>query len=105
MFINSIILDRTSTKFFKYILSPSYDNLMYYTLNNYWIFNTQYEPYKHKLVYNQHIKKYGEEYANMRYERGKPLRDIWISRQHNNKIYPTQKPPKLMERIIMLSTV
>ena len=69
---------------------------------------------------NKYIKKYGEEnilYTKDGRFRGIKVRkdyemyhkkgqsNIWTDLQQNNIHYPTQKPYKLLKRIIMLSTI
>jgi len=60
-------------------------------------------------IYLYYKKKYGEERAKKEYGTGQSVKNTWIdivSNKMNRKAndYPTQKPYKLLERIICLGT-
>lgn len=68
-------------------------------------------PYQYKTgSYNYWKNKVGKEYAQERYDRGKSCKNTWFDIPSNTQArtaneYPTQKPYKLLERIICLSTI
>ena len=82
----------------------THDIILFYCLDTN-IFNIQREEYKVKGgTYKYHLDKYGKEAAEERHVLGKEVQDVWMIAANGNKKYPTQKPYKLLERIILLST-
>jgi DNA modification methylase len=81
----------------------THDVILFYGFNH--IFNIQREEYVTRGgTYNYHLKKYGKEAAEERHMLGKEVQDVWMIKSNTSKNYPTQKPYKLLERIICLST-
>jgi len=108
MFINEIIW-RYSPSQAKSIAHDK-DFILYYSFNS--IYNIQRKPYIRKGGTFQSDKKlYGEEYAIRKYNLGQAITSTWTDIPSNKTTrkgmvgYPTQKPYKLLERIINLSTV
>ena len=106
MFINQII--------WMFVTSSlnSHNDIFHYSNNSEYIKNIVKVSYitKKNGTYRYWANKHSIEEAERRYNIGSDIRNTWIdipsnktSRKANN--YPTQKPPKLMERIIMSSTV
>jgi DNA modification methylase len=78
------------------------DFILYYGLSS--IFNHQYEPYTNNFSSKKHTT--GKDWD---LKRGKHVDNMWdivpLRAINNNINYPTQKPYKLLRRIICLSTV
>lgn len=95
MFINSIVWCYTGGTPIINNLQKRHDVILHYGFNN--LLNQIYLPYKVR------------DPRNKNYDRGKPLEDWWMdissSRQNHEANFPTQKPSKLLRRIICLSTV
>lgn len=104
MFINSIIIDKNQGHHMTRQCMQTHDVIFYYGFN--YLFNSIRLRYVKKGgTYLYHLKKYGIEKAEERHLLGKELQDVWRVAGYTCKIYPTQKPYKLLERIICLSTV
>ena len=89
-----------------------HDVLLRYTKSAKWIFNQPRIPYQDP---NQRPREafntgghFSDDYINMMRERGKPVEDWWrdipIAKGKERTGYPTQKPLKLLERIIKASS-
>ena len=98
-----------------------HDNILFYTKTNKYKFNRMYLPYSEEYIKNKFVfvDENGERYRKRRNGRqylkdspGIPIGDVWndiISFQTRTRSseytgYPTQKPEKLLERIILSST-
>ncbi len=115
-FRNEIIWCYTSPGHSKKDFQRKHDIILRYTKTSNFTFNQQYIPYKSGI----HVKKEGEVYAYkgtikeskaIEYEeRGKPVEDWWtdiypLDRVRSESLgYPTQKPKKLLKRIIEASS-
>lgn len=106
MFRNQIVWHKNQGKNMTKQCMQTHDIILFYSI--YGIFNIQREDYKTKGgTYTYHKNKYGIEAAEERYKLGKEVQDVWMLglSTNTNKKYPTQKPAKLLRRIISLSTV
>jgi DNA modification methylase len=83
------------------------DTVYWYSKSSNWIFNQIRVPYKDGKVHTGGFtEKDGSRLNPDRYDKGKPIENYWIDiavavRSSNERIgYPTQKPEKLLQRII-----
>lgn len=88
-----------------------HDVILRYTKSNTWIFNREYKPYKENTQQvGKHSTYVPPEKRNIDLSRGTPITDWWtdietVTGWNSERIgYPTQKPEKLVERIIKTST-
>ncbi len=98
-----------------------HDNILYYTKSNLFTFNKQFTPYKENYIKKmfRYTDNEGRLYRKRRGGRqyldekpGNALGDVWndiysfqtITRSKEYVGYPTQKPEKLLERIILASS-
>jgi DNA modification methylase len=88
-----------------------HDVILRYTKGNSWIFNREYKPYKENTQQvGKHSTYVPPEKRNIDLTRGTPITDWWtdietVTGWNSERIgYPTQKPEKLVERIIKTST-
>lgn len=98
-----------------------HDTILYYTKTNNFIFNKQYRPYKKDYIKKMfrykdkdgrlyRKRRNGKQYLDER--PGNLVGDVWndiysfqtITRSKEYLGYPTQKPEKLLERIILASS-
>ncbi len=108
MFINEIIWTFTPCK--SKTMSQNYNNILHYGFDS--IFNKLFIPYKHVLnqgTTGYYLKTKGYDYAKNIHDRGSTITCVWTdiknmkTRGYSGE-YPTQKPFKLLERVICLST-
>ena len=87
-----------------------HDSILFYTKSNGYLFNIQYQPFSAKTV---HRKMSVDGITNLEekrdVEKGIVMHDVWdipyIHSQSKERLgYPTQKPEKLLERIILASS-
>ncbi|MHA1195937.1 MAG: DNA-methyltransferase [Promethearchaeota archaeon] len=98
-----------------------HDNILYYTKSNEFTFNKQYIPYREEYIKkmfrykDENGRLYRKRRGGRQYLDEKPgmlVGDVWndifsfqtITRSKEYLGYPTQKPEKLLERIIMASS-
>jgi len=88
-----------------------HDVILRYTKGNSWIFNREYKPYKENTQQvGKHSTYVPAEKRDIDLARGTPIPDWWtdietVTGWNPEKIgYPTQKPEKLVNRIIKVST-
>ena len=96
-----------------------HDNILYYTKSNVFTFNKIFLPYSNKYISKYKTDENGRKYSVRRKEKqyldnmkGIPIGTVWNdilsfqSRSHSKEYleYPTQKPEKLLERIILASS-
>jgi len=88
-----------------------HDVILRYTKGNSWIFNREYKPYKENTQQvGKHSTYVPAEKRDIDLARGTPIPDWWtdietVTGWNPEKIgYPTQKPEKLVNRIIEVST-
>lgn len=98
-----------------------HDTILYYTKSDIFTFNKQYTPYKEEYI--KKMFRYRDEKGRLYRKRrggkqyldekpGNPLGDVWndiysfqtTTRSKEYFGYPTQKPEKLLERIILASS-
>ena len=109
MFRNEIVLLKNSYKPMGNKLSVSNDILLYYGTSDA-IRNKLRKPYKKPIEQSSSIgtiigEMKGTQEAADRYKLGAEINNIWHYDWGAKKEYPTQKPYKLLERIICLSTL
>ncbi len=98
-----------------------HDNILYYTKSNSFTFTRQYTPYKKEYIEKmfRYVDEDGRRYRKRRGGKqyldekpGNSLGDVWndifsfqtITRSKEYLGYPTQKPEKLLKRIILASS-
>ena len=96
-----------------------HDNILYYTKSNNFTFNKIFLPYSNKYISKYKTDENGKKYTIRRKEKqyldnmkGIPIGTIWndilsFQSRSNSKEYlryPTQKPEKLLKRIILASS-
>ena len=87
------------------------DTIYWYSKSSEWVFNQIRVPYKGGKVHSGGFtEKDGGRLNPDEYDKGKPIENYWIDiavavRSSNERIgYPTQKPEKLLQRIIECAT-
>ncbi len=117
-FRNEIIWKYTGSLAPKFDFSRKHDTILRYTKSNNTIFNWLYTPYADSAIARfdkkDEVGRYKITYKNSKeyktYQKdGKRLEDVWdipILMKNDNTFtsYPTQKPEKLLERIIKASS-
>ena len=114
-FKNEIVWCYKGAETSKNQLPKKHDILLFYTKSKNYTFNIQYENHSEAQLKRYNIvKKDGTRWANMKGKirplgPGKRINDVWpidfLSNNSKERVgYPTQKPLKLLERIIKASS-
>jgi len=102
MFINEIVWYRPGGGIPRDKVARKTDFILHYGFNH--MFNRLYEPYMDVGVFTKKTHTNG---IDKDYSRGKNIDNLWritpLRALNGNIDYPTQKPYKLLERIICLS--
>ena len=105
MFINSIIWCYSGAGSCRDRCYRKHDVILRYSNTNFWIHNIQRKPYKKTIgIGPSNINRYHKDGAGINNWWDDIKNFTSLQRLKKGRIYPTQKPYKLLERIICLST-